>query len=782
MRRLSAFVTSAALALSAAADVRIATRDWVVSSLRAQGVRISTATAATNGAAVTYSCAFSDANLPECASVAFTVSSARLSSAAGAARAMRRTVADAGELALTLHSGAWIDRKGKAHSFTLPEGGIELTCRASLPEMPPASHECTEFGSDCVCTGYGVDPESVEIPEAYDADKVLTDEVVRELMDWENWVDKETWPYVRNVAGKEVYCLEDSDGLWTALDNVMESDAWVDALASALVEARRHLDECAAAYALSVVCDGDGSPVHDWRDRSCGGSSWRRCARNASHVDGTEAHGFTGGGADAVSHRCRCGEATEPHSFSDWLPVGSDETSVTLERICAVCGWSEFRVISSDGLETCSTNMDIHVAAADACGCKCGKYGKGAKTAETPLFHKWRGTDANGVTNCLCECEARHVFREPSTAWKNAHADEWCEGVCIYCLTRTKDGRTAAEADHTPAPRSRGECGCRCGRYGVTSEHSAKGLAAVSARLHIQSQGLLGLPACQCFGDGSGGKWHWHYPRQGCSGICAYADPLKERDLYGHLASGSSDGPERGIVAARPSDHSGMAYGCGCACGWLGVSNASEWRDVAALHHPAQNADDKCHCSCDYRRLVGSGPEGHEYVSDACVCTCGKGMRRTLNACGRCASCGNIHRHGGGVWSTVASAAAEHSFGDSACVCDCGEFTRDHVRVKGELLTTSNVYCSKCGSEIARHRWQMKCERCGVALDAEYFCDKCTCGGEGAADEPVAKCGWCGADIGAGAQHAADCRLNAGGGGDVNATGGDPQTIDGALN
>ena len=808
MRRLSFFTLCAAVALSAAGDTRIATRDWVVSSLRAKGVRISTATATTNGAAVTYSCAFSDTNLPGCVSVSFTVSPARLSSAAvyaaqSAARegeaeslplqvaqsAARKAMAtplaasDTGELTLTLFSGSWIDRKGKAHDFTLPDGGMELTCQSSLPEIPPSSHECTEFNADCVCAGYGIDPESVEIPEAYDADRVLTDEVVRELMDWEYWVDKETWPYVRTVAGVEVYCLVDADGMWTALDNVMESDAWVDALSTALDEARRHLGECAAAYALSAVCTGDGKPVHDWRDKACGGSSWRQCTRNASHVDGTAAHDFTGGGADAVCHRCRCGEATEPHSFGDWLPVSSDETTVTLERICTVCGWSEFRAISSEGLETCNTNLDIHVAADSACGCTCGKYGKGAKTAESALFHKWIGTDANGVTNCLCECEARHVFREPSAAWKSANPEGWCDGVCVYCLTRTRSGGTATEADHTPKPRSERLCGCRCGRYGIGKEHVAAGREAVTQHLHIQSLGLGGVPHCECFGGGKGGQWHWHYPRTACPRICTYADSLKERDLCGHLASGSSDGPERGIMAARPADHTGKAYGCGCACGLCGESNAAEWREVVALHHPAQSADDRCHCSCDARRLVGTGPEGHEYLSDACVCTCGKGMRRTLNACGKCASCGNIHRHGGGVWSTVASTAAEHSFGDSACVCDCGEFSRDHVSVKGELLSTSNVYCSKCGREIARHQWQMRCDRCGESLGTEYFYDKCTCGGEGAADEPVEKCEWCGAAIGAGAQHAADCRVNAGsGGGDVNATGGSPQTIDGALN
>lgn len=780
MRRLSFFLC-AALALSAAADVRIATRDWVIASLRAHGLRISTATASTNGAAVTYSCAFSDANLPGCVSVAFTVSPARLTSAARAARAVRRAAADTGELTLTLHSGAWVDRKGKSHPFTLPEGGVELTCQASLPEMPPSSHECTEYGADCVCAGYGIAAESVQIPEAYRADMVLTAETVRELMDWGTWVDRSTWPYVRTVAGREVFCLVDSDGLWTALDNVMESDAWVDALATAMVEARRHLDECAAAYALSVICDGDGKPVHDWRDRSCGGRSWRRCARNASHVDGTEEHDFFGGGADAAFHRCRCGEASATHSFGDWLPVGSDETTVTLERVCAVCGWSAFKVISSDGMDTCSTNIDIHVAAADSCGCRCGKYGKGALTAETPLFHKWIGTDANGVTNCLCECEARHVFREPSAAWKNANPESWCDGVCVYCLTRTKDGSTATEADHTPKPRSERKCGCRCGRFGVGSEHVAAGREAVTRRLHIQSLGLGGVTFCECFGDGSGGQWHWHYPRQGCPNICAYADPVSERDLYGHLASGSSDGPERGIGAARPSDHSGMAYGCGCACGWCGTSNAAEWRDVVALHRPAQNADDRCHCSCDAQRLVGTGPEGHEYFSDACVCTCGKGMRRRLNECGKCASCGNVHRLADGVWTTAASTIDVHRFGASSCECDCGEFTRSHERVKGELVSTSIVYCSKCGSEINDRLWRMKCARCGATLDDEHFHDECTCGEGGTADAPVETCGWCGAAIGAGMPHAADCRLNAGGGGDVNATGGDPQTIDEAL-
>lgn len=781
--RLSVFAVSAALALCAAGDgVRIATRDWVKSALAAQGVRISTAAAVTNGTKVAYSSAYSDTNLPGCVSVSFTFSAAKVSTAAKSTRAAARGVnPGAGGITTTLHGGSWTDSRNKVHSFTLPEDGIALEFGERLPELPAAEHECSEYGSDCVCVGYGLDPESVEIPHDYDAAAVFDEASMANMLNWENWIDKAAWPYVRQDRnGNDIYGIVDEDGLWTTLDNVSTSDAWIDAILAAITEGKRHLNECAAAYRLSFVCDGDGRPVHEWAERSCGGNSWRECTRNRAHLDGTRAHSFPGA-SDALLHRCVCGDTSESHSFGAWVEAARDEGSITMARSCSVCGWIDTKVITADGLESCNTNLDLHVAAAEVCGCRCGKYGKGAMTAERKDFHKWTGTDANGVTNCLCECEARHEFREPSTYWKNSHADEWCDGVCIYCLKRNRAGNTAGEDDHAPKPRSKHECGCKCGRYGVTSEHANAGLTAVTERLHIRSFGDLGLLHCRCFGTGDGGQWHWHSHQSTCTRICGMSE-ITEGMPFGHIVSKNEDGAEHGITAARVDDHTGPTYGCGCKCGILGTSNRAEWRHVTKFHRPKQNADDRCHCSCEYRNLVGTGEGGHEFAEGACICTCGEYRKAaaTLNACGVCALCGDIHRKENGLWATWdGSNINEHRFSSDSCKCRCGAYEIPHDVEKGEAVQSATYYCSDCGSELTKWLHDMKCKRCGTVVRQEWYkYNDCGCGGNGEADARPETCRYCDialTDSTALEDHLPTCplRLKADGGAEGSSTGGD---------
>lgn len=338
-------------------------------------------------------------------------------------------------------------------------------------------------------------------------------------------------------------------------------------------------------------------------------------------------------------------------------------------------------------------------------------------SADGPL-HDFDSTDiARGVANCRCVCGKKHEFRVAPTAWKNQNPYAWCDGICQFCRERKANGDIATEDDHTPKPSSEHLCGCRCGYYGIDPENGYGLHEAKSSRLHIQSHsnGTGTNPAwCQCWGNGTGGAWHWHNPfaSTSCSKICQNTRPTDSS--LGHLAAGEN-GPHRIFIAATPADHEPTTYGCGCKCGMCTADNVSLWGERLALHHPAQNATDQCHCSCSLHKLVGTGYKGHTFIGTSCTCTCGEVHRSTLNECGYClggngsVSCGYVHRG----TTRLENVLANHDTGDATrCTCRCGMFEISHSL--GEWTSTSNTtsyVCEECGNTITRREWERVCTR-----------------------------------------------------------------------
>lgn len=772
MRRIPAIAALAAFALAPSAHCapsKIATQEWVrrIVSESAGSVapvaRVETnVVSSAGGAAVTnrtYSSSFRFAGATNCVAISLTFSSAPPSASApfARARAAAQAASAGGEpITFTIQSGFYVDAKGREIMFDFG-GGFEFSSPYTMPEEVSEEHVCS-LGADCVCVEWGANPDLVEIPPEYKP--VTLDDIVEKGENPANWIDPDEWPGRITTApsGKRVFWVVAEDGSPFNMANIMKSDAWLAALLDVVVPYNDFVEECEANYRRAHVCDRDsGEPQHDWDERSCGSSSWATCLNNPAHTRGTESHAYAGGQGDAASHPCVCGATSQPHQWGSWVCDGYSGEYATLVRICPVtgCGASALAKVPLSAIKECVAEIGLHVPKGDGCGCKCGK----GENLDSGAFHFWDGSDiVRGVTNCLCVCGAKHVFREPTTYWKNQHQDEWCEGVCQSCRRRLKDGRPAAESDHTPKPRSARKCGCRCGWFGVDQEHTDGGREAKTQRMHPQCMvnntgDPSSPPYCKCFGTGNGGRWHYHepFPDSSCPAVCQYM--ATEDSSLGHLAAGEPSPTSGGTRPATAAHHRGKSYGCGCRCGRCGENNRPDWKGNDALHHPAQNAADQCHCSCESRRLVGSGKGGHEFSGTSCTCTCGGAHRSSLNACGLCLGgdgstpCGKIHRNG----ELLEDTADNHRFDSDSCTCRCGSQTRDHdwgAEWRGDPTTT---YCPRCGATLDRYPMWRTCKRCGLQEDTGRFeysgahRDGCTeTGGNETTPPAVDECGECG--------------------------------------
>jgi hypothetical protein len=438
-------------------------------------------------------------------------------------------------------------------------------------------------------------------------------------------------------------------------------------------------------------------------------------------------------------------------------------------RVCANCGKTEGGDLPDDeSLHTLKSGAE-NDQGLNICRCDCGYFSSdgvftspeggsntvweatGRAPSASGKLHDFDRSDASkneiGSMPCLCWCGGKHEARMATTYQKNAYGDKICESICTYCKERTKDGKAATELDHDPIPASKKHCGCKCGYYGISDDHEAVGRAAQSAHLHIQSKGNAeGVAYCQCFGEGTGGKHHWHYPNAAdtCPKICKYRRSGK--DPLGHLATES--GHESNITVATPADHEPKEYGCGCKCGLCGKGSAPLWKDDKTLHNHAQNATDQCHCDCEAKHLIGSGEGGHEWpplaAMNACTCTCGEKHRDDwVNACGYCSVCGNIWRDGrrldasvkqnhlwtyGGCYCdggcTVGGAKILHPDGHrymkNKCVCLCGETTREHILVE-QKERVGQWTCWKCNAVFLNFRVTTVCSRCETTVSTEHI-------------------------------------------------------------
>lgn len=769
--RLLALATLAATAFVPSAHCapsKIATQEWVRRLVAESGGRVppvgtvtTNVTIGASGGAVTnltYLSAFRCSDVTNCVAISLTFSSApsrpaRLRSRA-AARAMSAASAEGVPITFTVKSGYYEDKAGRRVDFDFGDG-FEFTSPYAWPDEVSPEHVC-DLGADCVCREWGVNPDLVEIPQEYEP---IKDEELNDPNP-SAWIDPDEWPgdIATAPGGKRVFWIVDENGnrLFN-MANIMKSDAWLLALLDLFIPFNDFVAECTANYRKAHVCDRDsGDPQHNWDECRCGSASWATCLNNPSHKQGTESHTYAGGRGDAASHPCKCGATSQPHQWGAWVCDGYSGEYATLVRICPVpgCGASSLAKIPLSSIDECLPVSNLHVPKEDGCGCKCGK----GENLDSNAFHFWDGAEVRGVSNCLCVCKAKHVFREPTAYWQNQHHDEWCEGVCQSCRQRLKSGSAATEADHDPKPRSKRKCGCKCGWFGVDQEHTNGGREAKTQRMHpqccVNNTSDPSAPAfCQCFGTGGGGSWHYHepFPDSSCSAICQYMNTGDSS--LGHLAAGEPSPSSNGTRPATSAYHKGKTYGCGCRCGRCGEDNRAVWINNIALHRPAQNAEDQCHCSCESKRLVGSGQGGHEFVGTSCVCTCGKERRSSVNACGLCLGgdgstpCGMVHRGADRLDDT----ADNHLFASDSCTCKCGRHTKDHKWGAERLGDPTTTYCSNCGATFDRYPIYHTCSRCGVeelTNDYEYrgqHKDGCTATGGDVTDPPtIDECSECG--------------------------------------
>lgn len=755
MKRVLGFLSAAALGFSCfAAPAKIATQDWVKNALAAAGVRVSAAVVETNvsisitGTVVTnlaFTSAYTCPEVPDCRSISFTVGPAQTAYRQSMTPKTRslldllllKAYAD-GEIdrtiTMTILSGYWTDKAGRNHEFIFENGWVLELGVDNLPEMPSGAHQCV-LDTDCVCKYSEMTEEDFAADAKYqEFEDIGHVDFAAEYGAMENWIDLSAWGSAswqkvqRLPNGNVVYSIEDDQGLWFNLENLWKSDALAEAMLNTVKEINSYLKECRDKYVEINSCKKK-DPQHDWSSTMCGAFAWKSCRRNGAHTEGVERHQYDAySGKTLAEHFCRCGKTSQEHHWTVWMVRTITGAEVVFSRSCPVCNLEdEYRKPLSDFTE-CNAEIGLHVPKdkdESVCGCKCGYYGVNAQSADSTEFHRWSSTQ-----DCRCTCKKKHEFRKGSA----------CPKVCASCKEMLSDGRAARESDHTKA--SGHICGCACGYYGVTSDHSASGHYAETAYLHKQaSVHGNGIPSfCQCYGaEGTGGFWHWRTARsQTCSRICTYR--RGDIDPLGHLAAKSN--PEKGITPAKPTDHTPKTYGCGCSCGLCNEDNRAKWMYEKSLHRAAQSAEDQCHCACESRELVGK-TEGHTFKT--CICTCKEkhDPKKSLNACGYCSTCGFIWRNGvrldagnrnnhlwvnggcycdgGCVVGGVKMLHADgHRYMKNKCICLCGEATREHILVE-QKERVGQWTCWKCNAVFLNFRVTTVCSRCEATVSTEHI-------------------------------------------------------------
>lgn len=436
------------------ADTKVATRNWVIKQLTSQGLRINSATVTDNGdGTITVRSPFAYEGVTNCVSIYFTVVkpsdasddsvvvvrpsllSLIFPSAYASENEVGAEIGDDASVTITLSQGGWVDSVGNVHEFNFfTDGPWTLTLQdGTLNEIPSSEHLC-KLDADCNCVWADYSEEDVEIPEEY---QDATAAKMREYgwLDISHWVDLAHWPAnLTETVGKgkkqrTVYYVCDDNGINFDIQAISETDAWVEALAQALIAINKHQKKCRDAYIQSKLCDKK-NPQHDWQTKQCGGNSWCICSRNSTHGDPPNHTGHT------IQGRCSCGEMASPHAIvtgvraakkgntgwtrTDYCSLGCGYTTPPLDHDCI---HEKCRACSAgDGCDwPCPTCRGLHSFPQSAgndkcarCSCiDCGVTERGAGREPDPALHaNWQScgykTDidderSNGA-HCCCEC------------------------------------------------------------------------------------------------------------------------------------------------------------------------------------------------------------------------------------------------------------------------------------------------------------------------------------------------------------------------------------------
>lgn len=707
------FATCAlALALGAsAANAKIATREWVYKQLKAGGVKVSTATVATNivvesGGTVrtnyTVSSAFACSALPGCESITFVVSTGAITNRTVAlARPsfldlfISRAFADilpAETITATVRSGYWTDEDGDNHSFNLGDG-LRLESSEELPAVPDATHTC-EIGTDCNCKGASLTASTVEIPPEY---QEISEETTPAWYDIYNWIDTENWQPQQTVGDKTFYFIEDADGRLVNLDNIAASDAWKKAIDQSLEEAQKRLKACRLAYTLSKMCD-KSNPQHDWHTQWCGGNSWRVCSRNAAHGDTPRHTGHT------LQERCLCGATASPHAITEGEKVAkTGNTGWTQTIACSLgCGLSQ----TID--HTCVHKYCRPCSAGDGCDWPC-------PTCEGS--HNFVG-GADACSRCVCpDCGIVKTLSIGGGAPVQTHSDH---GGWKRCGKHEEEGNEY--------PGSYAHCVCECGfnscQY-MTSEWDAQygiwkaGRSVVS--LHTRED--LEEPTYSRIEGDEGKTHHYCHTKSDCQ-YCGAPWAVKEEHQYPEEVAGYQYLSNEKCAERRVCEK----------CGHENVDEAEDAGSHSPDGEPFQftdiGDDEHCrwwyHCSqCgmdyyedDHAHQLPQTPTKWENVS-ASVC-------RAVKPCEKCGH--EVKEDGEHVKSTVeadgckcskclqyqfAHTLAEDACGNSSCTI-CGWVDPEQEETHDGHTVNAKCLCGRTDSPHIWGDWQY------VGADGEY--------------------------------------------------------------
>lgn len=505
MKRLfTALCACAVLCGAMAADTKVATREWVRKQLAAKGIRVSLATVSTNLVAgangsvttnIVVSSPWTCAELPDCTGISFTLSPGRI--VYRRVQAARPTLLNllapmlyaadgvpSQTITATVRSGYWEDRFGNSHPFNLGDDGWVLESNTDLPDVPDATHTC-ELDSDCNCVGYGLSADDIEVPDTYSD---ITADESKEWVDILNWIDTENWQPQQQIGSTTTYFIRDVDNRLIDIQAIGRSDAWIEAIAQAVVDANKWMKQCRDAYVQSRICDRE-NPQHRWQTKSCGGNSWSVCLNNSRHTQGTAQH--TG---HTTAQRCLCGETASPHDIvTDEKVAKTGNTGWTQTTRCILgCGMSHTTdhdcihekckaCSAGDGCNwPCPTCMGLHSFGGQTAGrcvrCQCADCGitEREQTGGTVIItianhsgweacteHEDETNERGGGRHCCCECGNYGCADGRHTAINDHLRDDFDPTVYEDC----EDD----DLHHWAADKS--ECK-RCGDpYGVKEEH-----------------------------------------------------------------------------------------------------------------------------------------------------------------------------------------------------------------------------------------------------------------------------------------------------------------------